>query len=100
MDETVGYCLCSGKVEGGADMPKVADVPVTCLADGGDLMSKRKVRVKNETEVAGVTDRLDSGSGIESKVRVVDFGELDGTSKDEEFSFCGIKGEQVSGHPA
>ena len=47
-----------------------------------------------------MTDRLDSGSGIESKVRVVDFGELDGTSKDEEFSFCGIKGEQVSGHPA
>ena len=88
------------KVEGGANTPKVADVPVACFADGGDLMSEGKVRVENETQVAGMADRLDSGSGIESKVRVVDFGELDGTSKDEEFSFCGIKGEQVSRHPA
>ena len=88
------------KVKGGANTPKVTDVPVACFADGGDLMSEGKVRVENETEVAGVADRLDSGSGVESKVRVVDFGELDGTSKDEEFSFCGIKGEQVSGHPA
>ena len=47
-----------------------------------------------------MADRLDSGSGVESEVRVVDFGELDGTSKDEEFIFCGIKREQVSRHPA
>ena len=39
MDEAAGYCLCSGKVEGGADVPKVVDVPVACFADGGDLMS-------------------------------------------------------------
>ena len=88
------------KVEGGANTPKVADLPIACFADVGDLMSKGKVRVNNETQVADVTGRLDSGSRIKSKVRVVDFGELDGTSKDEEFSFCGIKGEQVSGHPA
>ena len=47
-----------------------------------------------------MTDGLDSGGGIESKNRVIDFGQLDGTSKYEKFSFCGIKGEQISGHPA
>ena len=72
------------KVKGGANTPKVTDVPVACFADGGDLMSEGKVRVENETEVAGMADRLDSGSGIKSKVGVVNFGELDGTSKYED----------------
>ena len=84
------------KVKGGANTPKVADVPVACFADGGDLMSEGKVRVENETQVAGMVDRLDSGSGIESKVRVVDFGELDGTSEYKEFSFCGIKESRLA----
>ena len=57
------------KVKGGANTPKVADVPVACFADGGDLMSEGKVRVENETQVAGMADRLDSGI-VELKARL------------------------------
>ena len=99
MDQRVGYCFGSRKVDGGADTPEVSDVPVACFANGCDLRSKGKVRVEYETEVAGVTNRLDSSSRVEDEVRAVNFRELDRISKYEEFSFGGVEGEEVSRHP-
>ena len=95
----MGYCFGSRKVDGGADTPEVSDVPVACFANGGDLRSEGKVRVEYETEVAGVTNRLDSSSRVEDEVRAVNFRELDRISKYEEFSFGGVEGEEVSRHP-
>ena len=64
------------------------------------MRSKGKVRVEYETEVAGVTNRLDSSSSrVEDEVRAVNFRELDRISKYEEFSFGGVEGEEVSRHP-
>jgi hypothetical protein len=34
MDQRVGYCFGSRKVDGGADTPEVPDVPVACFANG------------------------------------------------------------------
>ena len=101
MDQRVGYCFGSRKVDGEADTPEVSDVPVACLAHGCDLRSKGKVRVEYETEVAGMTNRLDSSSSsrVEDEVRAVNFRELDRISKNEEFSFGGVEGEEVSRHP-
>ena len=63
------------------------------------MRSKGKVRVEYETEVAGVTDRLDSGGRVEDKVRAVDFRELEKISEYDKFSIGGVEGEQVSRHP-
>ena len=63
------------------------------------MRSKGKVRVEYETEIAGMTNRLDSSSRVEDEVRAVNFRELDRISKYEEFSFGGVEGEEVSRHP-
>ena len=87
MYERSGNGFGGVEVEGRADTPKVADVPVAGFTDGGDLVVEREVTVKKNAKVTSSVDWLDDSALINLERWVAEFGQLDGITKDEEFGF-------------